>query len=327
MQQFLTINEAATLIRNGDALSIAGAEVALDALPCGRWIGGTIPYFMTAEGGIVDNASRVFVTSLPELGAIAFAHYASDHLAEIVSAAPDNGFSLVIIPAMSEAHKRFAADAASYKDGLLKPTVGWIAGIHLEESGVRTPKVYVGLTGAKHADGAVVAHVTLPEDTLASIDIVNIFEPEVGDVLRFDGTSFDVRECSINGERANLATYLAERGLTHGLQPLVGDYAGANINVSFRTIDVAAGEVSLYAPVFSGIDYRLAMPIADHGAEFRRQMAGFDASAVVFSCNCILNFLHGDLEGQVVGELNGPATFGEIGYQLLNQTTVALRLM
>ncbi len=326
MQKFMSIGEAAELILSGAAFSIAGAEVALDALPNGRWIGGTIPYFMTAEGGIVDNAKRVFVTPLPELGHIGFAHYPSDELAEIVAQAPDNGFSLVIIPAMSEAHKRFAADATSYKDALLKPSVGWIAGIHLDESGVRTPKVYVGQSGTKYDDGAVVAHVTLPEDTLASISIVNIFQPEVGDVLRFDGTSFDVCECSINGKRANLAAYLTERGLTHGLQPLIGDYAGANINVSFRTIDVAAGQVSLYAPVFSGIDYRLAMPIANYRAEFRRQLANFDASAVVFSCNCILNFLHGSLEGQVI-KLNGPATFGEIGYQLLNQTSVSLRLI
>ena len=45
-----------------------------------------------------------------------------------------------------------------------------------------------------------------------------------------------------------------------------------------------------------------------------------------FSCNCILNFLFGGLEGQKIGELYGPVTFGEIGYQLLNQTLVVLRI-
>ncbi|MEO0003956.1 MAG: hypothetical protein RLZZ22_1648, partial [Pseudomonadota bacterium] len=47
---------------------------------------------------------------------------------------------------------------------------------------------------------------------------------------------------------------------------------------------------------------------------------------VVFSCNCILNFLFGELEGKAIGGVEGPITFGEIGYQLLNQTMVAVRL-
>jgi hypothetical protein len=47
---------------------------------------------------------------------------------------------------------------------------------------------------------------------------------------------------------------------------------------------------------------------------------------VTFSCNCILNFLFGGLEGQKIGNLQGPVTFGEIGYQLLNQTLVVLRI-
>jgi hypothetical protein len=42
----------------------------------------------------------------------------------------------------------------------------------------------------------------------------------------------------------------------------------------------------------------------------------------VFSCNCVLNYLHGQLEGRHTGALLGPMTFGEIAYQLLNQTLV-----
>ena len=42
---------------------------------------------------------------------------------------------------------------------------------------------------------------------------------------------------------------------------------------------------------------------------------------MAFSCNCILNYLYGDLENNKV-EIGGPITFGEIAYCLLNQTLV-----
>ena len=42
----------------------------------------------------------------------------------------------------------------------------------------------------------------------------------------------------------------------------------------------------------------------------------------MFACNCVLNYLHGQLEGRRTGTVLGPMTFGEIAYQLLNQTMV-----
>jgi len=74
------------------------------------------------------------------------------------------------------------------------------------------------------------------------------------------------------------------------------------------------------------VDYRLARPVGDYAAAFRSRLAGYDTSDVVFSCNCILNFLFGELEGKTIGGVEGPITFGELGYQLLNQTMVAVRL-
>ena len=78
--------------------------------------------------------------------------------------------------------------------------------------------------------------------------------------------------------------------------------------------------------MFTGVDYHFAKPIADYGNKFRQQLAGYRTDGVQFSCNCILNFLFGELEGQRISELYGPVTFGEIGYQLLNQTLVVLRI-
>jgi hypothetical protein len=45
----------------------------------------------------------------------------------------------------------------------------------------------------------------------------------------------------------------------------------------------------------------------------------------MFSCNCILNFLYGELEGKSIGTFTGPVTFGEIAYQLVNQTLVYVK--
>ena len=51
MHSMRTVDEARRLIEGGQPLLLAGDEALLQALPLGDWIGGTIPYFMTAQGG------------------------------------------------------------------------------------------------------------------------------------------------------------------------------------------------------------------------------------------------------------------------------------
>jgi len=326
MNQLITVQAAIDLIKNGAALSLAGPESALDQLPAGNWIAGTIPYFMISSGGVVVNEGKVFATDLSTLGEISVASYGPDDLAGITAHAPDNGFSLTIIPASSLSHTRFAADAANYEDAFLKPTVGWISGVHLSQLGTVTPKVYDGRTATKYEDRAVVAYVKLPEDKLATLEIVNLFEPGDGDVLRFTQTSFGVQECEVNGVKTNFATYIREHGLENGTLPLVGDFAGAYVNVSLQSVGEAGGKVALYAPVFPGVDYKFAKPVGDYAAAFRERLSTVDNTGVVMSCNCILNFLFGELEGKAIGGVQGPITFGEVAYQLLNQTMVMVRL-
>jgi hypothetical protein len=322
MNELISIQAAADLIRSGVPLSLAGPESALDALPAGNWIGGTIPYFMVAGGGVVVTEGKVFATDLSKVGQVSVAHYAG-----IAGNAPDNGFALTIIPAGSPAHMRFAAEAAGYEDAFVKPTAGWIAGVHLSELGSVKPKIYDGRTATKHEDGAVVAYVALPADKLASVEIVNLFEPDGGDVLHFDDTSPVISTCRVNGETVRFADYVAQRGLNHGKLPLVGDFAGAHINASIQSIDDASGKVTLYAPVFPGVDYHFAKPVADYAQAFRDRLAVQETAGAVMSCNCILNFLFGELEGKAIGGVEGPITFGEIGYQLLNQTMVTVRVL
>lgn len=325
-QQLMSIAAASELIRSGAFLSLAGPEGALDALPKGNWVAGTIPYFMDTAGGVVSTEGQVFVTPLPTQAQVTLAHYAADQLKGIVGNGPDNGFTMAIVPAGSAAHTKFAEEAANDADAFLKPTVGWVAGIHLSDLGKVTPKVYLGTTGQKFEDGVVAAHVALPESQLASIEIVNIFEPGDGDTLRFTETSFEIGDCLVNGEKTSLAAYVQAQGLGDGQLPLVGDFGGAHLNASIQSVDAAGGKVVLYAPVFTGVDYHFAKPVADYGASFRERLAGYRTEGVSFSCNCILNFLFGELEGQKIGDLPGPVTFGEIGYQLLNQTLVVLRI-
>lgn len=328
MNELISVAAAAELIRAGVPLSLAGPESALAQLPPGNWIGGTIPYFMVAGGGTVVTEGKVFATDLSRVGKVRVAHYPTDALGEITRQAPANGFSLAILPAGSPAHQRYAAEAANYEDAFLKPTVGWVSGVHLSRLGIDLPKVFDGRTATAHADGAVVAYVELPADKMASVEIVNLFEPDTqGDLLRFDETSFTVGECLVNGERQPLAAYLQAKGLTEGKLPLVGDFAGAHVNVSLQSVDLDTNRVSLYAPVFPGVDYRFAKPVADYAGAFRARLAEVDAAGVVLGCNCILNFVFGELEGKAIGGVEGPVTFGEIAYQLLNQTLVMVRVV
>jgi hypothetical protein len=327
MNELISISAAAELIRRGVPLSIAGPESALDQLPPGPWIGGTIPYFMVASGGVVVTEGQVFATDLSGIGEVRVACYGPEELSRIAGESPDNGVALTILPAGGQAHARFAAEASTYEDAFVKPTVGWIAGVHLSDIGRVRPKVYDGRTATKHEDAAVVAYLKLPADKLACVEIINLFEPDGGDVLRFSETSFEVGQCQVNGETVNLAEYVTRRGLAHGRLPLVGDFAGAHVNVSLQHVDAQLGRVALYAPVFPGVDYHFARQVDDYAAAFRSRIAAQDATGSVLACNCVLNFLFGELEGKSIGGVEGPATFGEIAYQLLSQTMVVLRVL
>jgi hypothetical protein len=100
----------------------------------------------------------------------------------------------------------------------------------------------------------------------------------------------------------------------------VGDYSGVGVNVSVKNIE--GGTVNFYAPVFADIDYRFAVEIPDYEAAFEEMLSVTENKNSIFACNCILNFLYGNLEGKKIHGLYGAITFGEIAWQLLNQTLV-----
>lgn len=315
--------ETARRILAGERLLLAAQEEVLLSLPAGNWIGGTIPYFMAAEGGVVSR-ELVFATDIPiQSTSVEIRTYDASNIARICADAPENGVTFLILPASSQVHLEFAHNAPDYAGMYLKPLVGWVSGVHLDDLGKVFPKVVDGRTKTSHDNAGVAVHCALPTDRVARIGIVNLFSLGDGDVLTFPDGGFQVHRCLVNGQERIFSDYLLERKVDTRL-PLVADYSGALVNVSFQGIDSSLGRVDLYAPVFPGVDYHLARPVGDYVEEFHKMLPK-DTQAV-FSCNCILNFVYSELEGKTTQGMTGPVTFGEIACQLLNQTMVYLEI-
>ena len=319
-QRLCNVSEVEAMIRGGKGLLLAGDENALRRLPRGKWVAGTIPYFMTDAGGLVDR-QRVFANELPPgLECIGTRRYGEGEISRIYSDLPANGFGFMIAPASTRVHLDFALNAPTYPQFASHPLIGWIAGVHLSELGKATPKVFDGSTGEALDQQAVVMHISLPRNKAVDLAILNIFSQGNGPTIVFPASGFTATTVDIDGRPQNLAEYIHEARLDTRL-PLVADYCGAFVNVSFQTVDKAKGEVRFYAPVFASVPYRLAQPITDYVDAFISALPRGLENRVAFSCNCILNYLHSGLEGKKTAAVAaGPITFGEIAYQLLNQT-------
>lgn len=323
MRQVLyTVAEVKSKIEQGQGLLLAGDEESLRQLPAGKWIGGTIPYFVGEAGGL-STREKIYVTEIPDyVQSFQVKAYNTGDIAQVYQDIPENGFGFIILPASTEIHQAFALNAPAYQEFATKPLVGWISGVHLTDLGKITPKVFDGERLQAMQDQAVVMHVKLNQGKFADIGILNIFEQSEGDTITFPCDGFSATDTYINGEKQNFANYLTANNVSTKL-PLVADYYGVSVNISFQSVDIEKQEVVFYAPVFSGIRYRLARPVGDYVKEFVGRIPAND-SDIMFSCNCILNYLYSELEGKKTGEITGPMTFGEVAYQLLNQTMVYL---
>lgn len=175
--------------------------------------------------------------------------------------------------------------------------------------------------------GAVVAHVSLSPDLVALVETVNIFERGESNVIRFSDSGSRVTECSVNGTQMRFVDFLESIGNADGTLPIIGDFSGASINVSIQSVNKDSGVVELYAPVFPDVEYYASLAVDDYASRFRAESESLGKDGLVFSCNCILNYLHGELEGKRTGEMQGPITFGEVAYMLHNQTMVVLLIV
>jgi hypothetical protein len=317
-------SDVSTLITSGKKLLLAGDEQVLRGLPRGSWIAGTIPYFMGEKGGVFSR-EKIFVTELPDfILRVEVKQYDESNINQVYTDAPAHGFSVIIIPASSPTHFNFALNAPGFPGFATKPLIGWIAGVELNEKDAH-PAVFDGTQGKAIENGAVVMHVALPANKLAEIDIVNIFEQGDGDTITFPKDDFFATTALINGQPRNFADYLFENSVDTRLL-LVTNLNDAMINTSFKSLDFAKKQVEFYAPVFTGFRYKIAKPVNDYQGKFLNQIPDGVGRNVFFACNCILNYLYAGLEGRNFGDFTGPVTFGEIAYQLLNQTLVYLTI-
>ncbi|MDR0496203.1 MAG: hypothetical protein LBH42_01160 [Treponema sp.] len=318
----LSFETTSQLIEEGRLLHIAGTEALLKRLPKGKWIGGSTEYFMAKEGGKVSG-DLLFVTDFTKTKSVyekcKVQSYDEKNICKVSVDAYENGFSILIVPFDSAVHKEYAQHAAGYENMFLRHIAGWISGLNLEKQG-QTPVAVNGLTGEVFSDKAVALHLLTSEDKTVSLNIINIFEQDTGSpVIEFTEEGFHVKKCLVNGKELVFADYIAENKIDTKL-PIVGDYSGNGVNISFKSIE--NGVVNFYAPVFQGIQYRIAKPVSDYTALFNKYISEHENEIAAFSCNCILNFLYGDLEHNKIEAFAGPITFGEIAYQLVNQTLV-----
>jgi hypothetical protein len=319
----ISFDETAKMISSGKLLHIAGTESLLKKLPKGNWIGGSTEYFMAKEGGKITG-EELFVTEM-SCTDFSIKTYSLSNIQNVAIDAFDNGFSIVIIPFDTELHKEYARSASLYKEIFEKNIVGWISGMNVTKS-EQIPMVIDGTSLSVSTDQAVVLHLKLPDGKIAMVNIVNIFEQDKSTpLITFEEEGFIINKCFIDGKETSFADYLVNNKIETQKFPLVGDYSGNGINAGINTI--IDGQVHLYAPVFSGIDYRMAKNLDDYEKEFNDKIAAIKVTDAKFACNCLTNFMQGKLEGKKLSAFEGPVTFGEIAYQLVNQTLVYVTVL
>jgi hypothetical protein len=319
-----SVEDVARSIERGEVLLVAGETHLLRRLPRGRWIGGSIPYLVPEAG--TAGRDLLHVTRLPDcVSAVTTRVYDRESIREVYSDVSGRSFGVVIIPASCPTHLEFALHAPSYRDFAVRPLVGWIAGMHLEDLAEERPSVFCGGCGQEVEDGAVVMQVTLPPTHAADVHVVNIFEQGDGEAITFPTDGFDVTTALIDGVPTDFAEYIEAHHLDTRL-PLVADYYGVMVNVSFQAVDLPGRSVRLYSPVFAGLTYRHAKPVDDYALEFVSHLPEGSADEPAFSCNCVLNYFYSEAPAQHLAAVRGPLTFGEVAYQLLNQTMVYLTI-
>ena len=323
MKKLQSVEEVSQLIQQGKILSLAGDERVLDQLPKGQWIAGTTPYFMRGKKGEFSQ-EKIYVDEISDC--VIDSHivdYTTESIPGITTDRFENGYTIVILPAFSQLHSDYALHAANFPGIYDAPILGWVSGIDLDSED--KPKIYNGMTGQSSTDTGVALHLQLPPEKMAQLEILNVHRQDpASPVIEFDEDSFQVSHCTIDGIRHNFAQYITEQAVDIKA-PLTSDYAGAMLNVCIKEVNIDSGTVDLYAPVFRNRQYKLAIPLQDYAKEFASSLPESRKSAE-FSCNCILNYLYGELEGKRAG-LPGPITFGEIGYLLLNQTMTYLDIV
>jgi len=319
-QALYNVETVSQLILEGKTLVFAGEESLIDMLPEGNWIAGTTPYFMEEQGGCMVK-DKLFVNDFSDFSLeTKFEIYNKQNLSNITKDAYDNGFTYMLLPFLSEILSYFALNVHKFDNLYTNPLTGWVAGVDFEDFGRLMPTVFIGKQKYKTTENVVAMHVKLPEDKVARVEIINIFRPDGKDIITFPKLSFAVENCFVNGIEENFADYITNNKIDVTL-PLVANYSGAMINVSFNInpIDAERNVVNMASAVFPNVAYRMGVADNERVDAFINKLPT-DCSDMVSNYNCIANFIHCQLFGKKIGDYYGPFVFGEIGYMLLNQT-------
>ena len=116
-------------IREGRYLALAGSEALLSQLPPGNWIGGVCKRF-SARGGARVETERLYVYDFSDYISHAdIETYQSFVFEGMPHPVGPDGFTYIIIPAFSLAHRAFSRYTATEIERLQSPLVGWVAGV------------------------------------------------------------------------------------------------------------------------------------------------------------------------------------------------------
>ncbi|MCA0941419.1 hypothetical protein LCM08_16535 [Salipiger pacificus] len=155
--------------------------------PSRRWIGGTSVYFMTEDGGQVDQ-KNLLVTEIEAAEDARPVLYEGEELPSLTMGRFERGLSVILIPAFSRAHETYAIGAAEFPGLFDQPFMGWITGVALDDLERVRPMVFDSSRGTAHEDGALVLHVKLPADPTANVEFLNLFEQDgFGPEISFTG--------------------------------------------------------------------------------------------------------------------------------------------
>lgn len=320
-----TRDQIAELVCAGRVLVLAGAECDLASLPRGHWIGGTAASFVTAAGGQEANG-RIFYSDLTRIAQdVRVNHFNLTEMRQIGRLHPANGFTVAIVPGFSELLAGLSSEILDYDGVYSAPLFGWVSAVSLCQLGRQQPKSFAG-NPAGSAERAAVMSIALPDEFFAQLHIANLFSPGTGLEIRFANPGFLADgECLIGGKPDNLARYMEAKKIDRRL-PLVADHEGALINISIITSDPQTGCSTFLAPVNPALSYRFAVEVLDYQNEFSRLLSELGPVGGALSCICVQNYEHAGLRETTGLPFQGPVTFGQIAYSVLNQTLACLTI-
>jgi hypothetical protein len=310
IEGLFSIEEVSRMINDGLYLILAGNREALQQLPAGNWIGGATPCYVSSGAPNEIAKDQLYVNQLPEyVAGVELKTYDADHLKHIFTEGPDNGFTVLLLPFASEILQEYALHAFDYENFGLVPLVGWVAGTGNTWETLQTDIVMYGPDVTTHPNKAVVMHVELPADKYAEIHIHSPFKirPEV--TVVFEENTVSPQDAIINGERQNLREYMLRHNINF-VHPLIVNLAGINICVTFN---YDAKQLTTMTALFKGVSYYFSEP--------DMQVWGIPQDRIYALC-CLYYVQNPDPER--LCRMTGPVTYGEIGYQIVNQSIVFL---